>query len=95
MDWLGDWGGLLDCLKFLVELLINPYAAFVMNSKLSFLLVKFFPSEKQKSNQNKKSTSHNKRDAFINRFYNARNTNEEKKKNKMIASNMTDDIRQL
>ena len=66
-----------------------------MNSKLSFVLVKFFPSEKQKSNQIKKSTSHNKRDAFINRFYNARNTNEEKKKNKLIASNMTDDIRQL
>ena len=66
-----------------------------MNSKLAFLLVKFFPLEKRKGNKNKESTSHKKRDAFMNRFYSARNTNEEKKKNKMIASNMTDDIRQL
>ena len=45
LDWLGDWGGLLDSLHFLVEILISPFSAFMMNSKLAQLLVKLVPSK--------------------------------------------------
>ena len=35
LDWLGDWGGLLDSLHFLAEILISPLSAYTMNSKLA------------------------------------------------------------
>ena len=62
LDWLGDWGGLLDCLNFLVDLLINPYAAFVMNSQLSYLLVKFFSADPPQYYRDK-------RQVFMDRFF--------------------------
>ena len=48
LDWLGDWGGLLDSLHFLVDILINPFAAYMMKSKLALLLVKLVPSKTEK-----------------------------------------------
>ena len=45
LDWLGDWGGLLDSLYFLADILVSPFSAFMMKSKLTQLLVKIFPSE--------------------------------------------------
>ena len=44
LDWLGDWGGLLDSLHFLADILISPLAAYMMKSKLAKLLVKIIPS---------------------------------------------------
>ena len=44
LDWLGDWGGLLDSLHFLADILISPLAAYMMKSKLAQLLVKILPS---------------------------------------------------
>ena len=48
LDWLGDWGGLLDSLFFLADILVSPLSAFMMKSKLASLLVKFLPSESTK-----------------------------------------------
>ena len=45
LDWLGDWGGLLDSLNFLTDILISPLSAYMMKSKLAQLLVKILPSE--------------------------------------------------
>ena len=45
LDWLGDWGGLLDSLYFLADILISPLSAYMMKSKLAQLLVKILPSE--------------------------------------------------
>ena len=45
LDWLGDWGGLLDSLHFLVDILVNPLSAYIMKSKLALLLVKILPSK--------------------------------------------------
>jgi len=45
LDWLGDWGGLLDGLHFLADILVSPFSAFVMKSKLALLLVKLLPSD--------------------------------------------------
>ena len=52
LDWLGDWGGLLDSLYFLADILVSPFSAFMMKSKLAKLLVKIVPSESTK-NQSK------------------------------------------
>ena len=35
LDWLGDWGGLLDSLHFLADIFINPLTAYMMKSKLA------------------------------------------------------------
>ena len=45
LDWLGDWGGLLDSLHFLADILISPLSAYMMKSKLAQLLVKIIPSK--------------------------------------------------
>ena len=45
LDWFGDWGGLLDSLHFLADILISPLSAYMMKSKLAQLLVKIIPSE--------------------------------------------------
>ena len=45
LDWLGDWGGLLDSLSFLADILVSPLATYMMKSKISQLLVKILPSE--------------------------------------------------
>ena len=45
LDWFGDWGGLLDSLHFLADILVNPLSAYMMKSKLATLLVKLIPSE--------------------------------------------------
>ena len=44
LDWLGDWGGLLDGLNFIVDTLVSPLSAYMMKSKLVQLLVKIIPS---------------------------------------------------
>ena len=49
LDWLGDWGGLLDSLHFLADILVSPLSVYMMKSKLVQLLVKFFPSESTKN----------------------------------------------
>ena len=45
LDWLGDWGGLLDSLYFIADILLSPLSAYMMKSKLAQLLVKLLPSE--------------------------------------------------
>ena len=35
LDWLGDWGGLLDSLYFIFDILVSPLASYMMKSKLS------------------------------------------------------------
>ena len=45
LDWLGDWGGLLDSLHFLADILLSPLSAYMMKSKLAALIVKILPSE--------------------------------------------------
>ena len=32
LDWLGDWGGLLDSLYFIVDILLSPLSAYMMKS---------------------------------------------------------------
>ena len=44
LDWLGDWGGLLDSLHFLADILVSPLTAYMMKSNLAMLLVKILPS---------------------------------------------------
>ena len=51
LDWLGDWGGLLESLNFIVDILISPFSAFMLNSKLASLLVKLFPSSTQNKSE--------------------------------------------
>ena len=44
LDWLGDWGGLLDSLYFIADILVSPLTAYMMKSKLAKLLIKLNPS---------------------------------------------------
>ena len=44
LAWLGGWDGLLDALNGLVKLLISPYSIYVLESKLSWLLLQLIPS---------------------------------------------------
>ena len=50
LDWLGDWGGLLDGLTFLVDVLISPYSTYALRSIMASILVKFVPAKKRESN---------------------------------------------
>ena len=44
LDWMGDWGGLLDALHFLSAQIISPYSAFALHSYLVSLgIVKVLP----------------------------------------------------
>ena len=45
LDWLGDWGGLLDGLHFIADILISPLSTYMLKSTIASLLVKFIPSE--------------------------------------------------
>ena len=45
LDWLGDWGGLLDSLYFLADFMISPFSVYMMNSKLAQLIAQFLPSK--------------------------------------------------
>ena len=54
LDWLGDWGGLLDSLYFLGDILVSPLSAYMMRSKLAQLLVKVLPSEFKNNGASKK-----------------------------------------
>ena len=49
LDWLGDWGGLLDGLTFLVDVLISPYSTYALRSIMATVLVKFVPANKLES----------------------------------------------
>ena len=44
LDWLGEWGGLLDGLNFLGKNLMNPYTTYTLQYVLSYMLVRFVPS---------------------------------------------------
>ena len=44
LDWLGEWGGLLDGLNFLGRNIMNPYTTYTLQYVLSYMLVRFVPS---------------------------------------------------
>ena len=41
LDWLGDWGGLLDALFLIGDVIIQPLSGFALQAKLMTLLVGF------------------------------------------------------
>ena len=67
MDWLGDWGGLLDSLYFIADILLSPLSAYMMKSKLAQLLVKLFPSESA-SLEYKKEKGNSKKEKIISKY---------------------------
>ena len=44
LDWLANWGGLLDGLSFIGKNLLISYAGYFLNSMLSSELVRIVPS---------------------------------------------------
>ena len=42
LDWLGDWGGIMDALFMIAEVFISPFSAIALKAKLltSFVRVK-------------------------------------------------------
>ena len=61
LDWLGDWGGLMDALKMIGELIIMPFSGFRMMSTLAGLFITLKPE-----NSESKSESDLKVSAFKN-----------------------------
>ena len=45
MDWLGAWGGMLDGLYLIAELLIEAYNVYFIKAKLLWLLTKILPTQ--------------------------------------------------
>ena len=45
LDWLGDIGGLLDALKYLVQIIIMPYVSYTYKSQLLTKMFRFQPSQ--------------------------------------------------
>ena len=60
-DWLGNWGGLFDGLNLVGKHLLSNYSFYALNSKLAWLLVRFFPSSK---NSKKKGKKYREREFF-------------------------------
>ena len=54
LDWLGNWGGLLDGLNFVVSHLLSNYSLYALNSNLAWLLVRFVPSQSKSTKKNKR-----------------------------------------
>ena len=48
LDWLADWGGLLDGLNFLGKNLLATYTGYFLNSMLVSELVRIVPCETNK-----------------------------------------------
>ena len=46
LEWLGEWGGLLDALNFLGKHLLSSYTSYNLQNSLALLLVRFIPSNK-------------------------------------------------
>ena len=44
LDWLSDWGGLLDGLKLIGHFLLDNYSILILKSKLIWTLVSYKPS---------------------------------------------------
>ena len=42
-DWLGDWGGFLDGLSLVAELLMESYSLYQIKTFLTNLLIRFSP----------------------------------------------------
>ena len=53
LDWLGDWGGLLDGLNFVVKHFLSNYSLYALNSNLAWLLVRFVPSQSKTAKKDK------------------------------------------
>ena len=43
LDWLGDWGGLLDGLKYACQIILTPYTSYALQLLLTKSLVRFVP----------------------------------------------------
>ena len=43
LDWIGDLGGLLDGINYIMKILISPYSIYVLESKLAWLLLRLIP----------------------------------------------------
>ena len=50
LDWLGAWGGMLDGLYLIAELLIEAYNVYFIKAKLLWLLTKISPSQQSITN---------------------------------------------
>ena len=47
LDWMGDWGGLIDALHFLSAIIVSPYSAFALQSHLVSLgIVRVLPKSR-------------------------------------------------
>ena len=44
LEWLGEWGGLLDALNFLGKHLLSSYTSYSLQNYLALLLIRFIPS---------------------------------------------------
>ena len=55
---MGDWGGLIDGLTLIAEILINAYQVYSLKIKVAWLFVRFKPSKLTNSfgNNTKKAT---------------------------------------
>ena len=54
LDWLGDWGGLLDGLSFVGRHLLSNYSLYALNANLAWLLVRFVPSNQKNAKKDKR-----------------------------------------
>ena len=41
MDWMGDWGGLIDSLTLIAEILINAYQVYSLKIQVAWIFVRF------------------------------------------------------
>ena len=81
-DWLGDWGGLLDGLTLIVEIIVNAYQRYALKIKVAWLFVRHLPSRALNKKTRKKSDL--KKAAFDEKFTDS--INDPKRKN--IAQNI-------
>ena len=44
LDWLGDIGGLVDALFILGRFIVEPFAVYALNSRLTSTIVRYNPS---------------------------------------------------
>ena len=67
LDWLGDWGGLLDGLSLIAKVIVHTYSVYMLNSKLSRFLI-FLPSQLKLGFSRHKSSNLKNRASFAEQY---------------------------
>ena len=86
---MGAWGGMLDGLRTIAELLVELYSVYAIRRKLTWLFIRFLPSSPQDDENSKRSYSDYKEIKFYEQYGDKSGDPKQMSLFKSISSNFT------